>query len=232
VTMVVDGPQVEAIVLGDDGAASAAPPGTLFVDCSTIGVDAARQIAGRLSSQGHSFIDAPVTGSSPRAEDGTLLIMVGAEESDLARARPVLEAMGSTIVHAGGVGQGQLVKVISNSVSATNAATLAQALLVGASAGADLDALVEVMAGGSAASTMLTLKAGPMRTHNYAPLFKLDHMLKDVRLCLQSAQEAGASFRFAAETEEILAAASSEGFGEEDFAALIEVLEQAAGRRL
>ena len=96
------------------------------------------------------------------------------------RARPLLEAMGEKIVHAGEVGQGQAVKVISNSVSAINCATLAQALVVGRRADVDLEALLEVMGAGSANSTMLQLKGKPMLEHDFSPLFKLEHMLKDV----------------------------------------------------
>ncbi|HEY1522384.1 MAG TPA: NAD(P)-dependent oxidoreductase [Solirubrobacteraceae bacterium] len=231
-TMVVDGPQVEQILLGDEGAATAARPGTLFIDCSTIGPTATRALGERLTERQLELMDAPVTGSSPRAEDGTLTIMVGGTDDALARARPVLEAMGKLIVHAGPLGHGQLVKVISNSVSATNAAVIGQALLVAARTGADLDALVQVMSAGSAGSTMLGLKAGPMREHDYTPLFKLEHMLKDVRLCLEEGQAAGAPFTYAAQTREILTAAMGRGLGDEDFAALIEVLEGAAGTRL
>jgi 3-hydroxyisobutyrate dehydrogenase-like beta-hydroxyacid dehydrogenase len=89
-----------------------------------------------------------------------------------------------------------------------------------------------VMAAGSGGSAMLELKAGPMRRHDYTTLFKLDHMLKDVRLCLEEAQTAGASFDFAARTQEILSAASGRGLGDADFAAMIEVLEGEAGVQL
>jgi 3-hydroxyisobutyrate dehydrogenase-like beta-hydroxyacid dehydrogenase len=232
ITMVVDGPQVEHVLLGDEGAATTARPGTLCVDCSTIGPAATRAIGARLAERELELMDAPVTGSSPRAADGTLTIMVGASDEAFERARPVLEAMGKLIVHAGALGHGQLVKVISNSVSATNAAVIGEALLVAARTGADLDALVQVMAAGSAGSTMLNLKAGPMREHDFTPLFKLEHMLKDVRLCLEEGQAAGVPFGFAAQTREILSAGMGRGLGELDFAALIEVLEGAAGFRL
>ncbi len=232
ITMVVDGPQVEHVLLGDEGAATTAAPGTLCIDCSTIGPAAARTIGERLAERQLELVDAPVTGSSPRAQDGTLTIMVGASDEAFARARPVLEVMGELIVHAGPLGHGQLVKVISNSVSATNAAVVGEALLVAARTGADLDALVQVMGAGSAGSTMLKLKAGPMREHDFTPLFKLEHMLKDVRLCLEEGQAAGVPFSFAALTREILSAAMGRGLGDQDFAALIEVLEGAAGFRL
>lgn len=232
-TMVVDGPQVNAVLLGEeDGAARRAAPGTLFVDCSTIGPDHARRVGAALAERGLGFLDAPVTGSSPKAADGTLTIMVGGEPEQFARAEPLLRAMGSLIVHAGPLGQGQVVKLINNAVAATNAAVVGQALLVGARSGADLDALMAVMGAGSGASAMLQLKGPAMRAHDYATLFRLEHMLKDVRLCLEQGEAVGAPFPFAALTREILIAAAGRGHGEDDFAALIEALEQAAGTRL
>ncbi len=232
-TMVVDGPQVHDVLLGARGAAEAATPETLFVDCSTIGRQAATEIAGELGQRGLThFVDAPVTGSSPRAEDGTLTIMAGGTEEDFKRARPLLQAMGRLIVHAGPLGHGQLVKLINNAVAATNAAVVGEALLVAAKAGIDLDALTQVMAAGAGGSAMLDLKAGAMREHDYATLFKLEHMLKDVRLCLEEGQAVGAPFTFAALTREILTAAMGRGLGDNDFAALIEVLEAQAATRL
>jgi 3-hydroxyisobutyrate dehydrogenase-like beta-hydroxyacid dehydrogenase len=125
-----------------------------------------------------------------------------------------------------------MVKVINNAVAAANAAIVGEALIVADRAGVDLDALVDVMAAGSGGSAMLAIKAGPMRKHDYTTLFKLEHMLKDVRLCLEEGQEIGAPFQFAALVSEILTAAMGRGLGDADFAALIEVLEGAAGTRL
>jgi 3-hydroxyisobutyrate dehydrogenase-like beta-hydroxyacid dehydrogenase len=232
ITMVVDGPQVEQLLLGPEGVVQGAREGLLCIDCSTIGPAPTRSIAERLASGGVAMVDAPVTGSAPGAEDGTLTIMVGGSDDDFARARPVLEAMGKLIVHAGPLGHGQMVKLVNNAVAATNAATLGQALLVAARGGVDLDALTEVMQAGSGGSAMLDLKAGPMRSHDYTTLFKLDHMLKDVSLCLEEGQAIGAPFPFAALTKEILAAAGGRGLGDSDFSALIEILEAEAGTRL
>ncbi len=232
VTMVVDGPQVEDALLGEHGAATAARPGTLCVDCSTIGPAATRSIAERLVERRLQMVDAPVTGSAPRALDGTLTIMAGGTTEDFDRARPLLDAMGKVIVHCGPLGQGQMVKLINNAVAASNAVVVGEALLVAARAGLDLDALMTVMRAGSGASTMLELKAGPMREHDYTTLFKLDHMLKDVRLCLDEGQTVGAPFPSAALTREILSAAAGRGHGDDDFAALIEVLEAAASTKL
>jgi 3-hydroxyisobutyrate dehydrogenase-like beta-hydroxyacid dehydrogenase len=232
VTMVVDGAQVEQLLLGDDGAVHGARPGTLFIDMSTIGPADARRLGAELDERGHRFVDAPVTGSAPRAENGTLTIMAGGGDADLARAMPLLEAMGELIVHAGEVGTGQQVKVLSNAVSAVNCATLAQALVVGRRAGVDLGALLKVMAGGSANSTMLELKGEPMLAHDFAPLFKLDHMLKDVLLCLEEARSAGAAFPFAALAGELYAAGAGRGLGDQDFAAVLEVIEDLSDTRV
>jgi 3-hydroxyisobutyrate dehydrogenase len=232
VTMVVDGPQVERVLLGEDGAAAGAAAGTLFVDMSTIGPGPARAIAARLEERGLRFVDAPVTGSSPKAEAGTLTIMAGGAAEDVERARPLFEAMGETIVHAGAVGQGQMLKLVNNALAAANAIALGQALLAGAATGVDLDALLAVMRAGSAGSAMLDLKAGPMRAHDYTTLFKTEHMLKDVRLCLEETQAAGVPFPAAAQAREILTAAVGRGHGDDDFAAVVEVLEALAGHRL
>jgi 3-hydroxyisobutyrate dehydrogenase len=232
ITMVVDGPQVRDVLLGGDGAATTAPGGALCIDCSTIGREATLEIGAELARHNLTLVDAPVTGSSPRAEDGTLTIMAGGSEQDFSRARPLLEAMGKLIVHCGPLGHGQMVKLINNAVAASNAAVLAQALVVGAKAGLDLDALTEVMSAGSGASTMLELKAAPMRRHDFTTLFKTEHMLKDVRLCLEEGQAVGAPFPMAALTREIFTAAMGLGHGDDDFAAIIDVIEREAGTQL
>jgi 3-hydroxyisobutyrate dehydrogenase-like beta-hydroxyacid dehydrogenase len=225
ITMVVDGPQVEQMLLGEDGAVHGARPRTLFVDMSTIGPADARRIGGALIEQGHGFVDAPVTGSAPKAQDGTLTIMAGGSDEDVQRSMPLFEAMGELIVHVGALGMGQQVKVISNAVAATNCATLAQGLVVGRRTGIDLEALLKVMGAGAADSTMLQLKGKPMLAHDFEPLFKLDHMLKDIVLCLQEAREAGVGFPSAALAGELYAAGAGRGLGERDFAAVLEVVE-------
>jgi 3-hydroxyisobutyrate dehydrogenase len=225
-SMVVDGPQVQEVLV------PAAREGVLFVDMTTIGPEWTRRVGEQLAERGARLVDAPVTGSSPRAQDGTLTIMVGGEEPDVERVRPLLEIMGELIVYAGPLGSGQAVKLINNAVAAANAATLAQALLVGSAQGLDLDALVDVMAAGSGASTMLTLKAAPMRNHDYTTLFKTEHMLKDVRLCLEEARQVNVGFPAAEAASDALSAAVARGHGSADFAALLEAYEGFADHRL
>jgi 3-hydroxyisobutyrate dehydrogenase-like beta-hydroxyacid dehydrogenase len=232
ITMLVDGAQVEAVLLGPEGAADGARDGALVVDMSTIAPRDSRRIGAALAERGLHFVDAPVTGSSPRAEAGTLTIMAGGQAADFERARPLFDAMGELAVHVGGLGQGEMLKLINNAVAAANASVVAQALVAAQATGVDLDALQAVMAAGSGGSAMLDLKAGPMRAHDYTTLFKLEHMLKDVRLCLEETQAAGVPFPAAAAVRELLTAAMGRGHADADFAAILDVLEDFAGARL
>ena len=231
-TMVVDGAQVRALLLGADGVAAGAAPGTLCIDTSTIAPAEAREIGAALAEQRLRFVDAPVTGSSPRARDATLTIMAGGTSEDVVRARPLLEAMGSLVLHVGELGQGQMLKLINNAVAASHATVLAQALVAARATGVDLDALVQVMRAGSGGSAMLDLKAGPMLEHDWSTLFKTEHMLKDLRLCLDAAQEAGVPFPAAAATRDALVAAVGRGHGDDDFASVLEVYEALAAVRV
>jgi 3-hydroxyisobutyrate dehydrogenase-like beta-hydroxyacid dehydrogenase len=232
ISMVVDGEQVASVLLGEGGAIEAARPGLLCIDSSTISPPDTRRIGAALAARGASMLDAPVTGSSPRAEDGTLTIMVGGESEDFARALPLLETMGKLIVHVGALGQGEMLKLINNSLGAANAAAVAEALLLAEATGVDLDALVEVAGAGSGGSAQLQLKSAAMREHDFTPLFKTAHMLKDVRLCLEEAQAAGVPFPAAAHARDLLTAAMARGQGERDYASLVEAAEGLAGRTL
>ncbi len=225
ITMVVDSPEVEAVLFGDEGAVGSLEQGALVIDMSTIAPTAATSIAERLGETGIAFIDAPVSGSSPKAEDATLTIMAGASDQDFKRALPLLESMGELIVHCGPVGHGQMVKLLNNTLAATNAAVLGEAIAMAEKAGLDLEALSKVVGASSGNSTMFQLKAGPMIEHRYEPLFKLDHMLKDVRHCLNAAHELGARTPVAEAAKSLYEAASGLGHGNEDFAAVIEAVE-------
>jgi 3-hydroxyisobutyrate dehydrogenase-like beta-hydroxyacid dehydrogenase len=226
ITMVVDAPQVEEVLFGENGAAEGLAEGALAVDMSTIAPSAVKAIASRLAERGIGFVDAPVTGSKPRAEDGTLTIMAGGSPEDFARARPLFEAMGELIVHCGPSGHGAMVKLLNNALAAINAAALAEAIDMAERYGLDTSRMIEVMSAGSAKSTMLDLKAKPMIERNYEPLFKLEHMLKDVRHGLAEAAALGEDFDLGADAEALYAAAAEAGFAEQDFAAVIEAVRQ------
>jgi 3-hydroxyisobutyrate dehydrogenase len=232
VSMVVDGAQVESVLCEQNGVTDGAGDGLLCVDMSTIAPTDTRHIAARLKERGIGMIDAPVTGSSPRAEAGTLTIMVGGEAEEFERVKPLLETMGELIVHVGELGQGEMLKLINNSLGAANATAVAEALLLAKATGVDLDALVAVTQSGSGASAQMQMKSGPMRAHDYSTLFKTEHLLKDVRLCLEEAQAVGIPFPAAAHARDLLAATVGRGHGADDYAALIETAEGFAGRRI
>src|SRR5687767_2566989 len=222
ITMVVDSPEVESVLFGADGAAEGLGDGGLAVDMSTIAPSASRTIADRLGERGIGFLDAPVTGSKPKAQDGTLTIMVGGDAGQFERAKPLFEAMGKLVLHVGPQGHGSMVKLINNTVAAVNTAAVAEGIAVGRRAGLDLDKLVEVIGAGSGASAMLDLKAQPIIERDYEPLFKLGHMLKDVRHCLAEAEALGVDMRVAGATETLYAAADEAGHYDDDFAAVAE----------
>ncbi len=233
ITMVPDSPEVEDVLFGPRGAMEGLRHGSLVVDMSTISPTASVAIGGRLGAEGIGFLDAPVTGSRPKAEDGTLTIMVGGDEMNFERARPVLEAMGKLIVHVGPQGHGSTVKLLNNTTAAVNALAVAEAVVAAQAAGVRTDALRQVMAAGSGGSAMLDLKAEPMLAHDFTPLFKLAHMLKDVRHCLTEADRLGARMDLAKVAEATYAQADRKGLGEQDFAAVVEVVEGASdGKKL
>ena len=216
ITMVVDAPEVEAVL--DEARPDA---GSLVIDMTTIAPSESRRLAERMSGRGVAFLDAPVSGSRPKAEDGTLTIMVGGDSRDYDRAHPALEAMGELIRHVGPQGHGSMLKLITNSMAAVNAAALAQGLALARGAELDPEAFLEVAPATAAGSTMLTLKGRPMVDRDFQPLFKLGHMLKDVRHCLAEAEALGLGFPLAAAAEPMYARASERGHGEEDFAAVV-----------
>ena len=221
ITMVPDAPEVEQVLLGEQGAVHGLGEGGLAVDMSTIAPTAARAIGERLGDDGVAFLEAPVSGSRPKAEDGTLTIMVGGEEGDFERARPLFDAMGERIVHVGPRGHAQLAKLLTNTMGAVHAAALAEAVLAVEKAGVNPDAFLEVAAGSAGNSTVLGLKGRPMFERDFTPLFKLAHMLKDVRHCLDEAKALGVELSLGAFVEPLFARAADAGHGDEDFAAVI-----------
>jgi 3-hydroxyisobutyrate dehydrogenase len=219
VSIVPDAPQVEEILFGEDGAAEALPDGALVVDMSTISPTASRDLAGRLAPR--PYVEAPVSGSKPKAEDGTLTIMAGGSPEDFEAARPLFDAMGERIVHVGPIGHAQMAKLLTNTMGAVNAAVLAEAIRTAKAAGLDREAFMEVAAGSAGASAMLNLKGPPMFEERFEPaLFKLEHMLKDVRHCLDEARKLGIELQLGTLAETLYADAAESGHAEEDFAAV------------
>jgi 3-hydroxyisobutyrate dehydrogenase len=226
VAILPDAPEVEAVLFGDEGAAAVLAPGALVVDMSTIAPSASVRIAERLTGDGFDFLEAPVSGSRPKAEDGTLTIMAGGSEAAFRRAQPLFDVLGERIVHVGPQGHGQLAKLLTNVMGAVNAAALAESVVAVRAAGIDPGAFLDVAQGSAGNSAMVTLKGRPMFEHSFEPaLFKLEHMLKDVRHCIAEAKALGVELRLGTLAETLYAKVAEEGHGEEDFAAVLRAVE-------
>jgi 2-hydroxy-3-oxopropionate reductase len=188
ITMLPDTPDVERVVLGEGGLLSNPPPGRLIADMSTIAPQAARRMHAALQEQGVALLDAPVSGGPVGAQNGTLSIMVGGDAEAFARARPVFAAMGSTILHVGETGAGQTVKLCNQLVVGINLQAVCEAIALARASGLDLQQMRNVLLGGSASSWMLD-KLGPaMIAGDTSAGFRIDLMLKDLRLVQEMAQ--------------------------------------------
>ena len=188
ITMLPDTPHVEAVVYGEHGLLQAPPPGKLIADMSTISPVAVRRIHADLKQAGVGFIDAPVSGGPLGARNAALSIMAGGEADAFARAEPFFQAMGTTITHVGASGAGQTVKLCNQLICGINIQAICEALALGRASGVDLNLLRRVLLGGSAASWMLD-KLGPaMIGGDVGAGFRIDLMLKDLRLVQEHAQ--------------------------------------------
>jgi len=188
ITMLPDTPDVEAVILAVGGLADHPPAGRLVMDMSTIAPESARRIARALAERGTAFIDAPVSGGPVGAESGTLTIMAGGAEQAFAQARPILAAMGSTVTHVGAAGAGQTVKLCNQVMVAINLQSCCEALALARASGVDLDQMRQVLLGGSAASWMLDRLGPAMIAGDASAGFRIDLMLKDLRLVGEMAQ--------------------------------------------
>jgi 2-hydroxy-3-oxopropionate reductase len=188
VTMLPDTPHVEAVIYGEDGLLKSPPAGKLIVDMSTISPVAVRRIHADLQRAGVSFIDAPVSGGPLGARNAALSIMAGGEAEAFGKAEPFFTAMGTTITHVGASGAGQTVKLCNQLICGINIQAICEALALGRASGVDLDLLRRVLLGGSASSWMLD-KLGPaMIAGDVGAGFRIDLMLKDLRLVQEHAQ--------------------------------------------
>ncbi|MCP9850007.1 NAD(P)-dependent oxidoreductase [Cyanobium sp. Morenito 9A2] len=226
---VSDGPDVEAVLFGADGAAEALRPGALVVDFSSIDPAVSQQLAARLRLQGVAYLDAPVTGGTEGARAGSLSVLVGGAPADLERARPVLEVVGGRITHFGPVGAGQQAKAVNQVLLAGSYTAVAEGLSLAKRLGLPLDLLVEALKGGAAGSWALEHRSGAMVSGHFPLGFKLELHRKDLGIALAAASalqlELPISAQVAAIEDELIAA----GFGTEDVAALARWYGQSQG---
>jgi len=232
ITMLPDSPQVREVYLGQDGAFEALRPGWLAIDMSSIAPSTARELAERAAAAGAEMLDAPVSGGDKGAIAGTLSIMVGGSEAAFARALPVFEAMGKTIVHVGPAGAGQVVKVCNQVVVAVVIEAVSEALVLGAKAGVDPAKIADVLQGGLAATKVLELRRTNMLGGTFDPGFRIRLHQKDLKNALELAGETSVALPAAALVEQLMRAMAARGRADYDHSGLVTLLEDLADFRL
>jgi 3-hydroxyisobutyrate dehydrogenase-like beta-hydroxyacid dehydrogenase len=229
ITMVPDAPQVEESLFGPNGAANAAKPGTLFIDMSTISPVSTKAFAERLTAAGFRFVDSPVSGGPARAAIGTLALMVGASDDDLALAEPVLKALG-TPNHVGPVGMGETVKLVNQILIANTMIANVEALVFAKKAGANVDVVRDVILTATGANYILD-KWLPTTwlSGSFDAGFALDLLRKDLAAALDAARGMGVPLPLSALSYQMYTATSGNGYGREDYSAVARFYQDAAG---
>lgn len=232
ITMLPDSPDVEAVVLGDDGVLARSRQGTLVVDMSSIAPATTLRIAAAAADRGVDVLDAPVSGGEPGAVAGTLSIMVGGDEDAFRRAEPILLSMGTTVRHVGPAGAGQTVKVANQLLVAGAIELLSEALVFLHAHGVDLPTATSVLSGGLAGSRVLDLKAAGMLEHSFTPGFRLELHHKDLTNLLDAARRAGVALPVGSLVAQLLGAAKANGGGALDHSALLLEVERLSARSI
>jgi 3-hydroxyisobutyrate dehydrogenase len=226
---VSDTPDVEAVVFGPDGVSSGVSPGSLIIDHSTISPGATKDFALRINERGAFWLDAPISGGSEGAVNGTLSIMIGGDVAQVERSRPYLETVGATITHVGPQGAGQLVKAVNQVLVVVNQLAVSEALLLAEAGGLDLEATLSAVAGGAAGSWMLSNRGPQMIERDWSPGFTIDLQQKDLRLVLAAADDLGVPIPGTALVYQLYRALQSQGLGAEGNHALVKALEIMSG---
>ncbi|OSM42173.1 2-hydroxy-3-oxopropionate reductase [Nesterenkonia sp. PF2B19] len=230
ITMVPDSPDVEAVMLDEDGVLAHAEPGATWIDHSTIRPDVAVQVAQKAREAGLKPLDAPVSGGEQGAIDGALSIMVGGEQTDFEAVQDVFEGVGKTIVLVGPAGSGQTVKAANQLIVAGNIGLLAEAVLFLEAYGVDTGSALQVLGGGLAGSKVLDQKGQKMLDRSFDPGFRLELHHKDMGIVTSAAREAGVVIPLASTVAQLIASTVQRGDGGLDHSGLFTVLEDLGGR--
>jgi 3-hydroxyisobutyrate dehydrogenase len=226
---VSDTADVEAVAFGPNGVSLGISPGSLIIDHSTISPGATKDFALRINELGAFWLDAPISGGSEGAANGTLSIMIGGDVAQVERSRPYLEAVGATITHVGPQGAGQLVKAVNQVLVVVNQLAVSEALLLAQAGGLDLEATLSAVTGGAAGSWMLSNRGPQMIERDWSPGFTIDLQQKDLRLVLAAANDLGVPIPGTALVYQMYRALQNRGLGAEGNHALVKALEMMSG---
>lgn len=230
ITVLPDSPDVEQVVFGDDGLLRHPSAGLLYIDCSTIRPETSIKVAKAARELGVRPLDAPVSGGQQGAETASLSIMVGGKEGDFESAKPVLAALGKTVVHVGGDGAGQTVKAANQLLVAGIIELVSEALVLIEASGIDPGPALEVLRGGLAGNRVLDLKSVALVARDFTPGFRIDLHHKDMGIVLAAARQVDVCLPVTGLIAQLVGAARARGGGMLDHTALLGVVEQLSGR--
>jgi 2-hydroxy-3-oxopropionate reductase len=228
ITMLPDGPDVEAAVLGPGGVLEGAMPGSIVVDMSSISPLAAQKVGRACAAKGVHFLDAPVSGGEPKAIDGSLAIMAGGSKDVFDQVSPLFQAMGSSYVLTGPVGAGNVTKLANQIMVALNIAAMGEALVLATKAGLDPEVVFNAVKGGLAGSTVLNAKAPLAIARNFQPGFRIRLHQKDLRNALLAAESLKVPLPLTSTVQQILMALMNSGRGDLDHSAIVTFIEDMA----
>lgn len=231
ISVVSDSPDVEEVYLSEQGVCRSIRPGTLCIDMSTVAPETARTVADQVAQRGGAFVDAPVSGGKTGAEAGTLAIMAGGAEGDVARAKPIFDVLGKSTVHCGPVGNGQLTKLCNQILCGLNLLAVSEAMVFARNVGLDPSIMLKAVAKGAAGSWALENLGSRMIARDFAPMFMIDLQQKDLRIALSTARDERLPLPGTALVHQMLAANQAAGEGREGTQALVKVLERLAQPR-
>lgn len=226
---VSDTPDVEQVIFGGDGLAAGAAAGSLVVDTSTVNPEATKAWATRLADVGIGFVDAPISGGSEGAANGTLSIMMGGSGKDVGRIQPYLQAIGTTITHVGDVGSGQMCKLVNQILVVVNMLAVSEALVFAAAGGLDLTKTIAAVESGAGGSWMLSKRGPQVISRDWRPGFTIDLQQKDLRLVQEAAESLGMPTVSTSFVAHLYRTLQREGLGSEGNHALVKVLERLSG---
>jgi 3-hydroxyisobutyrate dehydrogenase len=229
IVCVSDTPDVEAVILGENGVLHGVKSGALVIDNSTISPQATLEIAKKLEEKGVFMLDAPISGGSEGAVKGTLSIMIGGDAEQVERAMPVFQAMGKTITHVGDQGAGQMVKLVNQILVVGNMLAVSEALLFAQVGGLDLQKTLDAVAQGAAGSWMLSNRGSQAIVRDWKPGFTIDLQQKDLRLVLEAADQLGVPIPGTSLIFNMYRALQAQGLGGDGNHALLKALEKLAG---
>jgi 2-hydroxy-3-oxopropionate reductase len=228
ITMVPDGPEVEAAILGATGALEGAARGSILVDMSSISPLVARKVGVACAARGVDFLDAPVSGGEPKAIEGTLAIMAGGTQESFDKVLPLFQAMGSSAILTGPVGAGNVTKLANQIMVAVNIAGMGEALVLATKAGLDPEVVFNAVKGGLAGSSVLNAKAPMLISRNFKPGFRIRLHQKDLRNALLAAEAMQVSLPFTGMAQQVLTALINAGRGDLDHSAIATFIEDMA----